>query len=573
MARHGGFSTCEMGIAIVVVAGSGPSMTTQRLVSVIIPFANAGRFFEEAIQSVVAQTYECWELILVDDGASDGSTDVARRYAAQCPGKVRYLEHDGHANHGVCVSRNVGIRHARGEYIAFLDADDVWLPEKLARQTAILDAEADAAMVYGPSKYWYSWTGRPEDVARDRVNGLRTPSRGLVKPPALLISSLQGTSYTPNPSNLLVRRDAVKRVGGFEESFVGAVQPYEDQAFVAKLHLNEVVFVSDACWDKYRKHADSSVSVMKQTGSARVARLFYLRWLEKYLAQQQVESRAVWKALRATLWRHRHPIVAAAVEASGHPRKYLKAAAVSSARHIVPRGTRVWLKARWNQQPYCPPPGSIRFGSLRRLTPIGGSFGKNRGLPVDRFYIERFLADNAASIRGHVLEIGGAEYTARFGGDRVTKTDVLHVESGNPQATIVADLSARDAHIPSDTFDCVILTQTLPVIYDVKAAVRTVHRILRSGGVVLATSGGISQISRWDMDRWGHYWSFTTLSARRLFEELFSPGQVTVRAYGNVLAATAFLQGLAAHELRDEELTYCDPDYEVLIGIKATKAA
>jgi SAM-dependent methyltransferase len=141
---------------------------------------------------------------------------------------------------------------------------------------------------------------------------------------------------------------------------------------------------------------------------------------------------------------------------------------------------------------------------------------------------------------------------------------------GNSKATIVADLTCAD-HISPDTFDCIILTQTLQFIYDVQAALKTLYRILKPGGILLATFAGISQISRWDMDRWGHYWNFTTLSAQRLFEESFPAATVKVEAYGNVLAAVALLNGLATQELRREELDHHDPDYEVLITVRAVK--
>jgi len=238
---------------------------------------------------------------------------------------------------------------------------------------------------------------------------------------------------------------------------------------------------------------------------------------------------------------------------------------------IIPADTRRWLRARQRSLIRWPPVGFVRFGSLRRLQPISRVFGFDRGLCIDRYYIEQFLTRHAEDIRGHVLEIGDDGYTCKFGGERVSKSDVLHVVEGNPKATIVANLTCAD-HIPSDTFDCIILTQTLQFIYDVKAALRHLYRVLKPGGVLLATFPGISQISRYDMDRWGDYWRFTTLSARRLFEEVFPPECLTIEARGNVLAAIAFLHGLAAEELRSEELDYHDPDYEVLITVRAVKA-
>jgi SAM-dependent methyltransferase len=202
---------------------------------------------------------------------------------------------------------------------------------------------------------------------------------------------------------------------------------------------------------------------------------------------------------------------------------------------------------------------------------VSRQFGWDRGgLPVDRYYIERFLQQHAGDIRGRVLEARDDAYTRRFGGASVTQADVLHPTRDNPRATIVADLTHAEA-IPDDTFDCVLLTQVLPFIPDVEAAVATVHRILRPGGVTLITVPGISQIVRYDMDRWGDYWRFTTLSARRLFEAAFGPGKVDVAARGNVLVATAFLHGLSTRDLRPDELEYRDPDYEVLITVRAVK--
>jgi SAM-dependent methyltransferase len=212
----------------------------------------------------------------------------------------------------------------------------------------------------------------------------------------------------------------------------------------------------------------------------------------------------------------------------------------------------------------------VDWGSLRRTEPVSRQFGFDRGTPIDRYYIEQFLTERANDIRGAVLEIGDATYTRRFGGKRVARSDVLHATADNRRATLVGDL-ASGRGIPDSAYDCIILTQTLLCIYDVKSAVAHACRALKPGGVVLATVPGISQISRYDMDRWGDYWRFTTLSAQRLFEDVFPAGNVTVQAHGNVFVAIAFLHGLAAQELRPGELNHPDPDYEVLITVRAVK--
>jgi len=212
----------------------------------------------------------------------------------------------------------------------------------------------------------------------------------------------------------------------------------------------------------------------------------------------------------------------------------------------------------------------IDFGGLRRLEPISRKFGFDRGQPIDRFYIERFLAQQGNDIRGRVLELGDNEYTKRFGRNRVTQSDVLHATSDNPKATIVADLTRADC-IADDCFDCVILAQTLQFIFDTGAAMATLRRIVKASGVVLATFPGISQISRYDMERWGDFWRFTSPSAARLFGDVFGAENVTVQAHGNVLTAVAFLHGIAAQELTDAELNHRDPDYELLITVRAVK--
>lgn len=239
------------------------------------------------------------------------------------------------------------------------------------------------------------------------------------------------------------------------------------------------------------------------------------------------------------------------------------------AQQTLPAPIHRWVGSQVLGDKYSPPVGMVNLGSLRRLTPMSSQFGYDRGLPIDRYYIENFLARQTEDVRGRVLEIGDASYTRRFGGDRVTKSDVLHVVEGNPEATFIGDLTNAD-NIPSDTFDCFILTQTLHLVYELRTALSTIHRILKPGGVVLATVPGISQISD---DQWASYWcwSFTTFSIQRLFEEVFPSANVKVEAFGNVLAAIAFLQGMAFQELRPEELDYRDPKYELLITIRAMK--
>lgn len=223
----------------------------------------------------------------------------------------------------------------------------------------------------------------------------------------------------------------------------------------------------------------------------------------------------------------------------------------------------------WLVGPAFPRVGTVRFGDLRCVTPISRAFGYDRGQPIDRYYIERFLAASTSAIHGNVLEIGHNTYTRRYGG-AVTKSDVLHIEPGHPDVTLVADLTDAD-HLPGNTYDAIIFTQTLHLLFDMGAAIRTLHRMLRPSGVLLATFPGISSI---DAGEWGDqwFWNLTTHSARRLFRECFD-GDVAVEGHGNVLAAISFLHGLAVEELDPGELDVHDPSYDVVITVRASKAA
>jgi len=218
------------------------------------------------------------------------------------------------------------------------------------------------------------------------------------------------------------------------------------------------------------------------------------------------------------------------------------------------------------------PPGClIRLGDLDRVEPISRNFGFDRGACIDRRYIEQFLAREQAAIRGRVLEIAENTYTRQFGGNRVTRSEVLFTEPGHRNGTLVGDLS-RPETLPESAFDCVILTQTLQHIYDMQAVVRTLHRVLKPRGAVLATMPGISHVSRFDMDRWGDFWRFTTASAVRLFGDVFGVGNVTCASWGNAYAAVGLLHGLAIEDVDASLLDQHDQDYQVIVTVAATRA-
>ncbi len=281
-------------------------MNNSPLVSCIVIFLNGEAFIEETIASIFAQTYEFWELLLVDDGSTDRSTKLAKHYVQQYPDKVRYLEHEGHQNRGMSATRNLGIRHARGEYIAFLDADDIWVPTKLAEQVEILARYPSAVMVYGKTQIWYSWTNNPQNQTLDHFYDLGVPPNTLIEPPQLLLQLLRNKCQTPTTCNALIRRQVFETIGYFEESFRTM---YEDQVFFAKLLLHAPVFVADTCWAKYRQHSQSCSSQEEVSGYYSKRKAF-LHWLESYLACQSIHDDRIWQTLQWEKWQSEHPSLA-----------------------------------------------------------------------------------------------------------------------------------------------------------------------------------------------------------------------------------------------------------------------
>jgi glycosyltransferase involved in cell wall biosynthesis len=283
-------------------------MSNKPLISIITCFFNAEMFFEETIKSVFAQTYDYWELILIDDGSIDNSTQIALHYAKKNSDKVKYLEHQGHQNFGQSASRNLGIQNARGNFIAFLDADDIWLPQKLEKEINIFAVQPEAGMVYSSTLTWFSWTGNPKDIERDWIRTLECQPDTLVRPPTLLKHCLQRKALPPCPSSVMIRRELIEEVGGFEESIQ---RMFEDQVLFAKIGLKAPIFFISCVLVKYRQHSNSICAVVEKAGQYGTElspyEFAYLSWLKNYLKKQGIIDSGIWRALQKRLLPHYYP--------------------------------------------------------------------------------------------------------------------------------------------------------------------------------------------------------------------------------------------------------------------------
>lgn len=280
-------------------------------VSVIMIFFNCRSFIAEAIGSVRGQSFDQWELVLVDDGSDDGSYEVAARFAAADPARVRLVQHPDRGNHGTGASRNLGLSHCRGEFVAFLDADDVYLPDRLQRHVVLLDRHPEVSLVQGPVQRWFSWSqdgarGTPDTEESPPPVALNQP----IEPPGLLTLMIRSKGYTHPAINCLTFRAAdVRRLGGFNADFRHA---YEDTSLLAKTYLECVALVTGDALARYRQHPLSLVHRLEREGiyvpgRPNPAHQAFMGWLQAYVDLHPNSSDALRSAVREELWPYAHP--------------------------------------------------------------------------------------------------------------------------------------------------------------------------------------------------------------------------------------------------------------------------
>jgi hypothetical protein len=517
----------------------------RQTVSIVITTRNEDpRFLKEAIESAQRQTIAPEEILVVDDGSDAvDSADVLRHFRA-----VRVVRQQ---NRGLSSARNAGWRAASGFYVVFLDSDDRLLPGALASNLRLFAEHSDCGFVYGA----YRFVDREGHVLRPGAFYEIGPDPYA----ALLAGNCIGMHAT-----VMYRRDRLEATGGFDPAW----RACEDYELYLRLGRHFAVACGPEVIAEYRQHdrnMSNDIPMMLRTA------LRVLHAQSSRLGENPTWCRACADGARG--WKEHYATVQLSRAEEIFRKRAFYAFPIGDllrvfllAPLVMPRVILRYLAERLRDRVGR---GRIDFGGLRRTTPYSRCFGYDRGTPVDRRYIEGFLERHAADVRGRVLEVGDNTYTRRFGGERVTQSDVLHVNPAAPGVTFVADLSAGDC-LPTNAFDCIVLTQTLHLIFDLAEAVATLHRILKAGGVLLATVPGVSSVDRGE---WGGtwFWSLTALAMRRLLETRFSGHNVAVESYGNVLTAVAFLHGLAEDELEPHEYAPSDPQYPVIVAARAVK--
>jgi SAM-dependent methyltransferase len=525
-------------------------------VAVIITTYNHAHFLLEAIHSVLAQTDPAAEILVVDDGSTDDPAAVVSQCAA-----VKLLRQD---NQGLSAARNAGLKAVRSDKVVFLDADDRLLPNAIAAGLACFAGAASCGFVYGGYRLIDQ---HGQAFGKDIYHPVGAqPYRDM----------LRGNQIGMH-ATVMYDRARLVASGGFDP----AVKRCEDYDVYLRMSRDGPIASHPQRVAEYRWHGGNMSSHHREM----------LDWALRVHARHEQTARALGDAARdwkegRRVWRHYYagemlnttrrrwatrPSLGAA--ARGVMQAVMAAPVATTKSLLQTLRNRLalgrFLRTRTGRRERRFPLGSVRFGDVGDVEPISDDFGFERGTPIDRFYIEQFLRGNAGDIAGRVLEVGDDAYCRRFGAQRITQQDVLHVSADNPAATLVGDLSQPGA-LPAAAFDCLVLTQTLHLIFDMRAAVAEMHRGLKPGGVVLLTVPGITRIDRgeWGTD-W--FWSLTPAAATRLFGDVFGAGNVRVDSHGNVFAATAFLQGLAVEEVDTAKLAVHDACFPVIVAVRARK--
>lgn len=536
------------------------------LVSVIITAFNHGRYLPDSIGSVLAQTYRPFELIVVDDGSTDDTREVVSRFP-----EARYIYQE---NRGLSAARNTGVARCKGAFVVFLDADDLLYPQALALNIGYFRLHPECAFVSGGHNL----------VDEEKKLGFIYDNVPCGEDSYL---ALLEENYIGMHASVMYRREMVERYPYDER-----LQACEDYDIYLRIARHHPIFSHLEPIAAYRKHTANmshqygmmlrySLKVLeKNTDPAygpavRESYLAGKRNLRNYYAAQAWPRLVNRRLFRGPLTYLRDVRLVASTltirKSAGYLWRCLKKGRRFGVDSLEKIRRRVSRRLAGLGRDGIPRKGGVSLGHLKRLVPFSQNFGYERGGPVDRYYIENFLGEQAGYIQGRVLEIGDDEYTRLYGKERATKRDILHVDASNPKATFIGDLS-HAGHIPDALFDCIVLTQTLHLIYDFQTALAHCHRLLKPGGTLLLTVPGISQI---DYGEWGEtwYWSFTGKSIRRALAAHFDEGDVLVQTYGNVLTATAFLYGMGLPEISQKEMDYHDPHYQLIITARAVKQA
>jgi glycosyltransferase involved in cell wall biosynthesis len=528
-----------------------PRLCRDIRVSCVTTFLNAERYLAEAIESVIAQNYPHWELLLVDDGSTDGSRAIAKSFVDRFPERIRLLFHSQGRNEGKSVSRNLGIASAASDIIALLDADDIWMPDKLDAQMQIFANCPQVDFVYGPVIYHYGWTGRPQDAARDFISPIGVPADQPIAPPLvtarmLEVEARRQESICPYPSAVSFRRSLFDRAGGFEPEFR---QVYDDAIFFAKALAVGCSYATARPFCKYRLHPAQRLSHSYENAAADSVDAAEARFLNRsrtFFEEQQIVDKRLRQALAEASRRYQSP------HSQGTLGR-LKLIKPLLARHLRPlrRALRQQFRAEG------PRNGTVRWGDLGR-SPIAVPGHVNaRGGSIPDHHFELGLKQFAHDLRGDCAEFGDDVLLRRHCACPAATFAVL--DPGRIYEGVAWTKKAQ--------FDCILAHDMLRFCANPFAALTRLAELLKPGGRLLASLSGVAPTLDDPRDRW----RFTTEGAQRLFAHSKDLVLTDIQPWGGLDVASAVLHGMGLDDLPAGSRDRLDKTFPVTIFVRAER--
>lgn len=520
-------------------------------VAVVITAFNHAHFLGDALDSVMRQTITPAEIVVVDDGSDDDPAAIVSRYSSASLIRTK--------NSGLSAARNAGLRQISSKYVLFLDADDALSPTAISSGLECISANPGAGFVYGAF--------RRTDAQLASTGEPRLRRIGPKAFDALIFDNVIRMHAT-----VLYDREKLIECGGFDPD-LRLCEDYDCYLRMAKRYRIASHTHVVASYRRHTRNMSNDAAAMLQT-VLRVHerhrpdpndRLAMRSWRQASARHRRAYASLVWQRRPEVPLRERWSQRIEMVRTE--PRISPFAAAKQLLINLLPDSVADLLRRVRPHVP-SPPIGKIDMGDLARIAPISSGFGYKRGKPVDRYYIENFLAANRSQITGRVLEFGDSSYSKLYGSN-ISRQDVLNLLPGRQESTIAGDVTVLGT-LPEAAFDCILFTQTLQLIYDMPAALAGLHRSLKPGGALLATMPGITPVDpgSWEGD-W--FWSLTRQSAERLFASEFGTANIEVGAHGNAFAATCFLQGIALEDIDQSWLEPLDVAYPVVITVKVVR--
>jgi glycosyltransferase involved in cell wall biosynthesis len=531
------------------------------LVSVVITTYNHAAFLPDAIGSVLGQTYKNIELIVIDDGSTDNTKGLMCLYP-----QVKYHFQE---NRGLPAARNTGAILSSGVYIVFLDADDMFYPDAIAVNVKYFSEHPEYGFISGGHDLMTE-----DKQIMDSPEWQQFPSKDHYL-------SLLRNDYISMHAAVMYRKE-VFTDHHYDETLISC----EDYDFYLQIAKNYPVLSHNIKLAAYRKHANSmSMNILQMYHSA-------IKVIHKHYHTNAGDDvvNSCKKGIRDVRSHYAELLFGSMI--TGNIYKEVDFREIISVISLLSRGyffllIRYYLEKilRWvsrksfsfarriariisgGSEYIVPRVGKVWIQDLNRSTPFNISSGIDQSGHIDNYYIEQFLRDNACYVKGNVLVMGNGDDTLTYGGEGVIKYDLLHIYALHSQSPV----PDKFHYIPADFYDCIIIRQSLHLVYDFNSIIRNCFRSLKKEGVLLLTVPGITPVDP-DEDQYHWYWSFTGNAIDKLLMQYFDPVNIQVHTFGNVLVAASFLYGIEVSKLNKIELEQHDPAYQVVIAAKAVKS-